>query len=89
MFWEPRVYEHLARLELLAGSRRSAIEAIQRGLQLAERDRELLALRASLGLRRPPPLGFLGRSHPINVLLGKVRHRLTGPVGVENRAARG
>ncbi|GAB4225050.1 MAG: hypothetical protein Kow0062_27370 [Acidobacteriota bacterium] len=84
-FWEPRVYEHVARLELLAGSRRAALEAIHRGLQLAERDRELRSLRDSLGHRRPPPIGFLGRQHPLNVWLGRVRHRLTGPVGVERR----
>ncbi|NJN64385.1 MAG: hypothetical protein HC882_05540, partial [Acidobacteria bacterium] len=40
---------------------------------------ELHGLRASMGKRREPPLTFLDRSHPLNVLLGRVRHKLTGP----------
>jgi hypothetical protein len=76
MFWEPRVYEHLARLELLLGSRRNALEALNRGLAVADGDRELRALRESLGRRRRPPVAFLGRSHPINVTLGRLLHRV-------------
>lgn len=74
--WEPRIYEHVARLEMMAGSRRRALEAIEQGLSLAEHDRELRDLRASLGRRRRPPLRFLDRSHPINVALGRVLHRI-------------
>ncbi len=83
IFWDPRVWEHVARLELISGSRKRAREAIDRGLQLAPGDRELRALIESMGARRPPPLSFLDRSHPINVILGKVRHRLTGPVPIQ------
>ena len=83
VFWEPRVFEFLARIELLVGTRSGALSAIQRGLQLSGSDAELNSLRRALGLRKPPPLGFLARAHPINVVLGKIRHRMqTGPVRV-------
>ena len=83
VFWEPRVFEFLARMELLVGSRSAALGAVQRGLQLSASDRELNSLRRSLGMRQPPPLTFLDRGHPINVMLGKIRHRMqTGPVRV-------
>jgi hypothetical protein len=75
-FWDPRVFELLARLELRVGSRRRALAAICRGLQLAENDRELLALRNSMGLRRSPPLSFLDRKHFLNRYLGSIRHRM-------------
>ena len=81
VFWEPRVFEFLARLELLVGTRSRALGAVERGLQLSASDRELNALRKSLGMRQPPPVSFLHRGHPVNVVLGKIRHRMqTGPV---------
>ncbi len=72
-FWEPRVFEHLARLELQVGSRRRALDAVRRGLALAPGDRELAELRRLLGIRKRPPLTFLDRKHPINRVLGQWR----------------
>ncbi len=70
MFWEPRAHENLARLEIAAGMRRQAIETLARGLNLAPDDREMQSLRASLGVRRRPTVGFLERDHPINRWVG-------------------
>ncbi len=72
-FWEPRVFSHLAQLELRVGSRRRALDAVRRGLVLAPEDRELLAIRAELGVRQDPPLRFLSRTHPVNRMLGAWR----------------
>ncbi len=69
-FWEPRVFEYAARLMLAIGDRRGALDAIEQGLRLARGDRELTALRQQLGVRRPPPIPFLDRSHPLNRRLG-------------------
>jgi tetratricopeptide (TPR) repeat protein len=74
-FWEPRVYEHMARLELAIGERRRALEAAERGLALSPEDRDLLGLRSDLGIRKSPPIRFLDRSHPINVFFGRMRRR--------------
>jgi len=77
-FWEPRVYEYLARLEIEAGSRRRAVDALERGLAVSPADSELLALRRSLGIRRSPPVAFLDRNHPVNRWLGAFIARLNG-----------
>lgn len=74
-FWEPRVYEHLARLEFAMGERRRALEAAERGLALAPDDRDLRSIRSQLGVRRPPSIRFLHRSHPLNVFIGRLRSR--------------
>ncbi|MDQ7006476.1 MAG: hypothetical protein Q9Q40_04530 [Acidobacteriota bacterium] len=74
-FWEPQTFVHLAELELLAGSRRRSLAAIRRGLALSPDNKDLVRLRKGLGLRRRPPLGFLDRAHPLNRLLGQLRHR--------------
>lgn len=78
-FWEPRVYEHLARLELAIGERKHALEATERGLALAPEDRDLLQFRTQLGVRQAPPIRFLHRSHPINVFFGRLRRRPADP----------
>ncbi|UCF66673.1 MAG: hypothetical protein JSV80_12885 [Acidobacteriota bacterium] len=74
-FWEPRVYELLARLEIEGEMRHRALASVQRGLALSPDDPELLQLRRWLGLRRTPVIWFLDRSHPINRWLGRLRHR--------------
>ncbi len=75
LFWEPRAFENLARLELAAGRRREALRALEQGLALAPEHLELRALRATLGRRRRPPIPFLHRSNPINRMLGRLFHR--------------
>lgn len=75
VFWEPRVFENLARLEIEAGSRTAALAAIRRGLNLNPEDRELKVIRRWLGVRRPPAVRFLGRNHPLNRFLGQLTHR--------------
>jgi hypothetical protein len=75
VFWEPRVFEHLARLEIEAGSRSRALDAVRRGLNLAPGDRDLLAIRRWLGVRRKPPIGFLHRENVLNQLFGRLTYR--------------
>ncbi len=79
VFWEPRVFENLARLEIEAGSRTAALGAIRRGLKLNPEDRELKAIRRWLGVRRQPPVRFLSRNHPVNRMLGRLTHRPPRP----------
>ncbi|MCU0230168.1 MAG: hypothetical protein MUC67_02195 [Acidobacteria bacterium] len=74
LFWEPRVHENLARLELACGHRKAAVSALERGLAVAPEDEGLRELRSQLGRRRRPPLPFLDRSHPVNRALGKLFH---------------
>jgi len=73
-FYEADNHWNLARIRHLAGDRLSAVRAIERGLKLDPVHEGLLELRKEVGVRRPPVIGFLRRRHPVNVLLGRVRH---------------
>jgi predicted Zn-dependent protease len=67
---------HMARIYLLADSRRRAFDELQKGLALSPRNQELLALHRELGQRRRPVLGILSRDNPLNVKLGKARSQI-------------
>ncbi len=75
-FYQPENYYFLAQTHLLTGDRRSAIEAIEGGLQVDSTHDGLSGLRDELGARLPPVLSFLPRQHPLNRTLGRLRHRL-------------
>ncbi|MGE5412575.1 MAG: tetratricopeptide repeat protein [Syntrophomonadaceae bacterium] len=72
----------LAQIHLLAGSRKEAIEAVERGLRAAPDNFVLLRMRRRLGVRQPTPLPFLDRRHGLNVRLGRIIHKLKGSAAV-------
>lgn len=78
-FYEPDNYLNLARTALLGNHRAEAVRAVHGGLKVDSRNLELLALYRDLGIRQLPVLSFLRRSHPLNLLLGRIRSRLLGP----------
>ncbi|NJL28245.1 MAG: hypothetical protein HC897_10315 [Thermoanaerobaculia bacterium] len=80
-FYQPENYYFLAQAHLLLGDRRSAHDAIERGLQVDSEHEGLRALNGELGARRPPVFGFLPRTHLVNRLLGRIRHRILGRKG--------
>ena len=63
---------------LFLGHRQRAVRAVTRGLEVAPEDPALRAALESMGWRRRPVLPFLSRHNPLNVWLGKVRHRWQG-----------
>lgn len=73
-FYQPENYLNLARTYLLAGNRRKAIDAVLAGRRIDRAHRGLAQLHRELGLRRRPVLSFLSRTHPLNRLLGRMRH---------------
>lgn len=77
-FYQPEAFLNLARTELLAGDRRSAVAALESGLALDPDHGELLALGREMGRRRPPVLGFLSRDNFLNQILGRLRHTARG-----------
>lgn len=77
---QPELLLNQARVELSLGHRQRAVRALSRGLELAPHDPALLAARETMGWRRRPVLPFLSRRNPLNVWLGKLRHRWKGPV---------
>ncbi len=77
--YQPENYYYLAATHLLAGARRSAVDVIERGLQIDATHEGLRKLKADLGQRRKPVLRFLPRHHLLNRSLGRLRHWLFGP----------
>jgi Flp pilus assembly protein TadD len=84
---EPDLLLNQARVELFLGRRQRAMRALAQGLQLAPHDPPLLAARQAMGWRRRPVLPFLPRGNPLNVWLGKLRHRWKGSVLAEPPSA--
>jgi tetratricopeptide (TPR) repeat protein len=72
----PIVQLNLARVYLAAGSRRRALEALNRGLDGAPKNPDLRALEVEMGQRHRPVIGFLSRDNPVNIALGRARYRL-------------
>ncbi len=64
---------HMARIYLLAESRRKAVEELERGLSFAPNHPDLKRLQREIGVRQRPVIAFLSRDNPLNVKLGKVR----------------
>lgn len=77
--YDAELHYALAKVYLLGRSKRLALQAIQAGLLVEANHMGMLRMRERLGRRRKPVLGFLGRSHPLNAFLGRLRHRLLGP----------
>jgi hypothetical protein len=67
----PDAYVCLARVYLLQGSRRNAIDVLTQGARLCGKNRGLSDLRNELGIRQQPPIPFLPRESAINVRLGR------------------
>lgn len=75
-FYEAEAYANLARVQLLANERRSAVDTVRRGLAVDPENSGLLILQQQLGKRRPAPIPFLSRTNPLNQLIGRLLHAL-------------
>lgn len=73
---EPDNYCNMAMLSVILGRRKEALRWIEKGMRYEPRHHRLLDLRQSLGIRRRPPIRFLPRSNPLNVVLGQILHRI-------------
>jgi Flp pilus assembly protein TadD len=77
---EAQLYLNLAEVYESAGRRDDALEVLDKGLIYFKSDARIKRARTNLGRRRTPVLPSLGRGHFLNLILGKFRHRLLGPV---------
>jgi tetratricopeptide (TPR) repeat protein len=75
-FYQPMHYYNLARIQILRGNRMAAVKSIQSGLKVDPENEKLKALAREAGVRRSPVLPFLPRSNGLNIMLGKIRHRM-------------
>ena len=73
---DPNAYLCLARLYVLADSKKNAIDVLAQGLRVAPNHRGLNALRRGLGQRQGRAIPFLPRDNKVNVRLGRVIRKL-------------
>ncbi|HXV75819.1 MAG TPA: hypothetical protein VD788_05815 [Candidatus Polarisedimenticolaceae bacterium] len=71
--YNPDLLWNLGRALLIADLRREAYAAFVKGLRLEPGHKGIIQDLKAMGLRKRPPLPFLDRSNPINVLLGRIR----------------
>jgi tetratricopeptide (TPR) repeat protein len=76
IFFLPLFYLHLGRAYMKGNRRKAALDAFQSGLKYDSGNRELLAEIKKLGIREAAVIPFLQRGNPVNIYLGKLRHRI-------------
>jgi tetratricopeptide (TPR) repeat protein len=62
---------HMAKIYMMADSRRRAVEELEKGLKISPKHVELLEFQKEMGIRKRPVIGFLPRDNPVNVKLGR------------------
>lgn len=72
---DPSLQLNLGRILIMHGDRERGIDALRKGVQVGG-GAELQAELEKLGVRKPPPIGSLQRSHPLNKFLGLLLSRL-------------
>lgn len=71
----PVFYLNLGRAYLAGGKKKSAVDAFTKGLKYDNSHPDLKRELRGLGIRKRPPLPFLGRSNPINKYIGMLLHK--------------
>ncbi|MFB3851267.1 MAG: tetratricopeptide repeat protein [Acidobacteriota bacterium] len=71
---EPLLYLNLARVYVLMNDRYHAFQAIQTGLKYRHSPfrSDLMNFYRHIGIRKKPPISFLHRDNPLNVVIGKM-----------------
>lgn len=75
-FFNPELYHNLARVHMAFGFKSEAIRYLRRGLMIDPANPSMVDELALLGERKSPVVTFLPRRHPVNRVLGRLRHRL-------------
>jgi hypothetical protein len=71
-FFTPDILLNLARVQLLAGDRKSAWETLMSGIRLDPDHAGLRSEARKMGIRRRPVISMLDRSHPLNRVAGRL-----------------
>lgn len=75
-FLDPDLFCNLGIVYLRNRQKGRAFEAFQKGLNLEEGHRRIHEELERYDRREQPVFGFLPRTHPVNRLIGRIRHRL-------------
>ena len=74
--FDPNVHVNLGRVLTEQGRRKEAREALMHAYQLDNTNAPAALELSRMGVRRKPVIPFLGRNHPFNRYLGKLRHSI-------------
>ena len=74
-----QLYLNLAEVYRQAERHGDAMKTLQKGFVSTGRDLRIRMALEKIGGRRSPILSSLGRCHPLNRILGRLRHRIIGP----------
>ena len=74
--FDPEMQLNLGRVYLLAQRPTEALAAFEHGLRLSPGHARLRAERDAAERRGPPVIRRLSRAHPLNLILGRLRHAL-------------
>lgn len=78
--YNSKLYSNLALVYYRWGKRYEAIITLENALKWDPNNKEALALRKKLKIRREPVFSFLPRDNILNIIFGKIRHKLLGPL---------
>jgi len=78
-FYNGDHYANMARVYIAGNNRKKAFDVLEAGLKVASENEALHAVRKEMGVRSPPAVPFLNRTHPINVSLGQSRAAKKAP----------
>lgn len=73
---DPMLYVNLGRVVLERGDRMKARDFFTRAYRMDNTNAPAALELSRMGVRKKPVLTFLGRNHPVNRYLGKLRHQL-------------
>ena len=68
------LYLNLARVYVMAGQRSNALKVLRQATKRG-RNEQVLRLLKKLGIRKSPVVPFFQRENPVNILLGRLRHK--------------
>jgi tetratricopeptide (TPR) repeat protein len=75
--YDPALLVNLGKVYRLIGDRGAAYRSLRAAWALDRRHHPTMLELARMGMRRKPVLGWLARDHFLNVMLGKLRARIT------------
>jgi tetratricopeptide (TPR) repeat protein len=84
----PDLYLNLGKVYLQAKQKDRAVKTFRRGIQVTEKNAELIKELEKLGIRREPVLPFLPRRNFLNRYLGRIRQGLTKKEPAQARRSR-
>ncbi len=83
-FFHPDFYLNLGRLHLAINNKGMAVKTFYKGLRIDRTNKGLIEEIKKLGVRKKPIFSFLGREHPVNKLVGKIRTSFHGLIRGKN-----